>query len=462
MRDADETKSKEALPESERRRMALYDHIPGMVYRGRVDWPVETIYNSEQICGYSAGEFERGEVNWLDIMHPDDRDGVYEEGSKLAERQERIVQEYRIIAKGGDVRWVEDHKISYFGDDGVFAGIDGVVFDITKRKRAEEKYKFLFDAVPTGIGVSDFEGNILDCNRTTEEMLGYRLDELKSMNVKDYYTNPDERAESMEILKKKGKLRDLEVSFRRKDGSIIHVLINVDVIEQDGRKVLLATTRNITERMKAVDALKESEEKFRIITEQSFDVVFAADLDGTLTYASPSVERVFGYRPDEVIGRNMAELVPESEAPKVVQQFKDITAGKDVEGEEVQMRRKDGSIGIIEMNSGPVRKDGKIIGAQVSARDITRRRKAEDEIRKFKTISDRAGYGMAMADPEGRVIYINESFAKMHGYSLEMLIGKNLSVFHNEEQITNVFCEQGRTLGRRSGTREEITPHFPH
>ena len=71
-------------------------------------------------------------------------------------------------------------------------------------------------------------------------------------------------------------------------------------------------------------------------------------------------------------------------------------------------------------------------------RDITLRKEAEKEIRKFKTISDRAGYGVGIVNLEGELLYINQAFAEMHGYSAEELEGRDLSIFHNEEQMEKV------------------------
>jgi two-component system sensor histidine kinase/response regulator len=92
----------------------------------------------------------------------------------------------------------------------------------------------------------------------------------------------------------------------------------------------------------------------------------------------------------------------------------------------------------------------------VIVRNITERKRAEEEIRKFKTISDRASYGSAISDLEGNLIYINESFAQMHGYTPGELIGKNLSVFHNEEQMKNVERLNKQLVQKGSYVAEEV------
>ena len=136
--------SMDKLQNSERLYKTLCNNIPGMVYRAKSDWSTEIISNSQVVCGYSSEDINSEKVKWLDIIHSDDREKVLNEALRLNEKSSTIIQEYRIIAKDGSVRLVEDHKISTFTRKGVFSRVDGVVFDITELKRAEielENYK---------------------------------------------------------------------------------------------------------------------------------------------------------------------------------------------------------------------------------------------------------------------------------------------------------------------------------
>ena len=140
IRDITERKGAEkAQRESEEKYKGLARDIPGMAYKGRADWTTSVIFNSEVISGYTPDEFNSDKANWLDIIHSEDKPQVMEETSKLAECQAEIVQEYRIVTKEGETRWIADHKSSRFTKDGDFDGVDGVVFDITERKKAKEE-----------------------------------------------------------------------------------------------------------------------------------------------------------------------------------------------------------------------------------------------------------------------------------------------------------------------------------
>ncbi|MFH1616584.1 MAG: PAS domain S-box protein [Planctomycetota bacterium] len=137
--EAGRKQAEEAQWESEEKFHSLALNIPGMIYRRKTNWSVEMILNSQMICGYSSEEFGENKVNWLSLIHPDDRSWVLEESSKLQEQPMDVVQEYRIITKDGKTRWVSDHKVSIFKEDGSFTGVDGIVYDITDRKKTEQR-----------------------------------------------------------------------------------------------------------------------------------------------------------------------------------------------------------------------------------------------------------------------------------------------------------------------------------
>ena len=129
------------LRESEEKHTKLVHNIPGMVYEGKRDWSAEIINGCEELCGYTSEELKSNEKNLLNIIHPDDKERIFIEGSELPNQKNNLIQTYRIITKEGDIRWVEDHKSSNFSEDGTFMGIDGVVFDITDRVRVEEQIR---------------------------------------------------------------------------------------------------------------------------------------------------------------------------------------------------------------------------------------------------------------------------------------------------------------------------------
>ena len=125
---------------------------------------------------------------------------------------------------------------------------------------------------------------------------------------------------------------------------------------------------DISERIRTEEALRESEEKFRGIAEGSFDIIFILNNEGEITYVSPVVERVLGYNPDILLGKNFIEVIPESEYPRIDTVNEELSKGVGFEGFELKIRRKDGTLRYFEANIAPIYKNNESIGVQGIAR----------------------------------------------------------------------------------------------
>lgn len=161
-------------------------------------------------------------------------------------------------------------------------------------------------------------------------------------------------------------------------GNIAPVEINVAPVK-DGRRIVAVqgSMRNMTERKHMEEILRESEARFRGIAERSFDMIFTMDLEGHITYVSPAVENVTGYRVEEVIGEPFQRYLFKPDLSRAIQIFTGIVKGKTSECLQFQMVKKDGTQFFVEINVSPIVKDGVRIGAQGIIRDITERKLAE-------------------------------------------------------------------------------------
>jgi PAS domain S-box-containing protein len=112
-----------------------------MVYRAYPDWSAVVVSGCKRLCGYLVADLNAKEKNWLSIVHPDDAKKVKKMGTKVLKQAKTVVQSYRIISKSGDIRWVEDHKTSIFSGTNQYVGLEGIVFDVTERKQAEQYLK---------------------------------------------------------------------------------------------------------------------------------------------------------------------------------------------------------------------------------------------------------------------------------------------------------------------------------
>jgi len=225
------------------------------------------------------------------------------------------------------------------------------------------------------------------------------------------------------------------------------------------RFVHIAT--DITNLKRAEKALKESEEKYRIHFENISDVIYSLDRELRITHVSPSVERVLGYRPEELIGKIFTELpilAPESAGPALAN-AKHILAGERTAGAEYTFLARNGAERIGDVNSSPLRsREGEIVGIVSLARDITERKQAEETLRFTQFIMDEASESIHGLEPGGKLMYVNNSMCESLGYSREELLSMTVSDIDPNYHPAGEFLEFWREIKKR-GTISFETDH---
>jgi len=253
-------------------------------------------------------------------------------------------------------------------------------------RESEEKYRFLFDAAPVGIGIADLEGNVLDANLSMQEMTGFTLEEFRNINVQATYADPDERKLLIKTLKETGRVRDWEVRLKRKDGTIYYALLNADLVELCGQKVLLTTARDITELKRAEKALKaamakaeDEKNKSNAIISAIGDGIIIQDTDYRITYQNQIQNELYGNHVGEYCYRVYEGRDTICEGCPVELSLRD---GKVHRAE--RSVAIEGEIKHFELTSSPLRDStGKIIAGIKVVRDITERKLTEEEIKRY-------------------------------------------------------------------------------
>ena len=268
-RDITERKKAEnELAVSNLKRRALMENVPGMFYSGAPDWSAEIFSGSENICGYTAEEINSKDEGWLSLVHNDDKETVIKKGSNFAAIQENTTQIYRINNKDGRIVWVEDHKSPILSDNGEYAGVDGVVFNITDIKKAtmeitekNERFNRLAERSRTISWEVDHNGLYTYMNHVAKSVLGYDPEEI--INTKYFYDlHPEENREefkkaAFKIFEQKEIFNDLENALETKDGNVKWVLTNGSpIINADDQLIgYRGEDRDITDRKKAAEEI---------------------------------------------------------------------------------------------------------------------------------------------------------------------------------------------------------------
>ncbi|NPV59299.1 MAG: PAS domain S-box protein [Actinobacteria bacterium] len=167
------------------------------------------------------------------------------------------------------------------------------------------------------------------------------------------------------------------------------------------------------------------------------DVVFALDESGVFTYISPAIEFMSRYKVEEVVGKPFVDFVHPDDLPGLMESYLGTLEGS-LEPYEFRVRDKDGVTHLVRTSSRPILRDGEPRGLAGVMTDVTASRAAEEEARMLKTICENANFGIAVAGLGGEIIFVNRYFALSHGYLPEEVLGKNLSIFHNRDQISEV------------------------
>ncbi len=259
------------------------------------------------------------------------------------------------------------------------------------RKVAEEKLlalssyaRSLLEASLDPLVTISKEGKITDVNRATEDVTGYSREELIGSDFSDYFTVPEQARVGYQKVFTDGLVKDYPLAIRNKSGKITDVLYNASVyLDSQGKiKGVFAAARDITERKKAEEALRQSEVKLRTVADFAYDLEYWIAPDGTMLYMSPSCVKFTGYTPEEFINNSklFSNIIHPDDKALVGSHFESIT---EEERHEVDFRiiTRDGETRWISHACQPVFDGaGKWLGRRSSNRDITERKSMEYEI----------------------------------------------------------------------------------
>jgi len=205
------------------------------------------------------------------------------------------------------------------------------IYKISERNLAEENLKYserkfaaAFEASPNPMAITVVQtGVILDVNSAFEEWSGYLREDLsgKTTTELNFWVYPEERDAFVQQLKIHGIFHKKEVTFRIKNGNIRNILFSAKLFGAGYNTYMLSVAEDITERKKADKALADSEEKYRLIVENSRDLIYTLNTAGEFVYISPSVTSILGYSPQDLIGCSFISYIHPDDLPVVQEIF---------------------------------------------------------------------------------------------------------------------------------------------
>ena len=403
---SDITQRKEAEAarrESEERYRRLVEGSPDIHYvysskRGALFWSERV----RDLLGYAPDALKDDPYMWHDAIHPDDLPVVDRLIGSFDEGTADFDIEYRIQDREGDWHWFHDRCISKRrrGDELL---IEGLVTDITERKRAqqalrhsEERYRRVLDTMNEGLATMDKTGRFTYVNDAFCTMLGYTPEELLRCSHLEVVA-PSRREEHRQYFadRKRGEARVFETLLCRKDGETIPVILaGTPVLDEDGEFVgTVGAVTDITERKRAEEALRESETFLRQVIDTSPNCVFVKDWDGRYLLVNDTIAALYQTPKDEMLGKTDPELAgvdklgPEEAEQFVADDREVITSGEPKLIREESFTLADGSTRWFQTVKVPLAAGfGQHCMLGVAA-DITERKEMEEQLRQQERLA---------------------------------------------------------------------------
>jgi PAS domain S-box-containing protein len=387
----DRRQTEEALRQSSEKWEAIISASPDGIGMVSLDGRIQFASNKlAAMYGYSAEEKEAFlDKSIFDFIDPENHKILNENIRKLlAAEGKRTITEYMAIKKDNSRFYVDVNATVLFDSQGNTTGILFVERDVTERKRAEEKlreseqrYRLLIETAGEGIWVAQ-GAHLKFVNPMVLELTGYTEEALISRPFLEF-VHPDDRVLIRDnyLKRVKGEAVDHRYHLRilKKDKSINWVEMGGVKIEWEGQPATLNFVTDITERKRAEALLKESEEKHRLLIENSHDIIYTMTTEGVFTFVSPAWTALLGHPVNQVAGHPFQTFVHQDDLPGCMAWLqKVIETGQRQEGVEYRVRHIDGSWRLHTSSAVPLRDgSGTVIGFEGNARDISERERAE-------------------------------------------------------------------------------------
>jgi len=427
--------AEEALRESRQLFATLANISPTGIFR--TDARGKTTYVNPKWSELTGVSFEKAtNKGWVDVLHPDEKKELLSRWANNIATQTFSNEKLRIVRPDGTVRWILGHAVPEVINN-KFTGYVGTITDITDLVKAElslreseARLKRFSQITKEGIIIHK-NRIIVDANQAILHMLGYSAEELVGQDIIKKLALPKYH----QIIKKniqKEYVKSYDIEVFKKDGTTIPIEVaGINYTDINGETLRAVVFRDITQRREMEKALRESENKYRSLAEVSIDMILTYDLRGKITYVNPIVKTIFGYSPEELVGKRFHNYIAPEFLEKALSSFSKGKQGNPIPLYEIELIHKNGRRIPVEINPTPIYDtEGKIMGGLSIIRDIRVRKKAgkalkeseekyKEQSRLFRLMSDNIPDLVWAKDPDGRFIFTNKAIC------VKLLIAKD-------------------------------------
>ena len=404
--------------------------------------------NVKEITGYDAHDFVNDPKFWTKSIHPDDRQRLVNTFESIIQ-SEHYSETYRFKHKNGSYLWMMDEATLIRDNQGNPMEIVGYWTDITKQKEAEEKlrkseeeYRALFENIPIGLYRSTPDHKYLAANVTFVKQVGLAsFEDLVSIDPEQLAKRLDyDRNRFRDEINVKGEVRGLESEIKHSDGTSRFFRENARAIRDSQGTIVCyeGSVEDITDRVQAEEALRESEERYRSLIDNLSDIVVETDSEGKFTFISPQVTETLGYEPEEEIGKSGFDFIHPDDLELALEKLQEILRVGEVYNYEYRAKHKDGYY-------VPMSVSGRIIETEdeyklISVlRDISEKKKVEKALKeseeKYRLLFESAPIAIGVSNFEGETMTLNQKACEIMGYPADEIINADLDKTYIDPEI---------------------------
>lgn len=342
-------------------------------------------------------------------------------------------EEYRAIKSDGSTFYIEVNGDFIKNENGQPENIIFVTRDLTNRKIIEERLQksealsqSILDSSPDGIVTADLNGKLLTASPAILNMLGYTAEnEVIGRSFFEFINQKEHEKVKLNLVRMYNDeiTGSIEYEGIKADGTPLYVDIRGGFIKDNNgvRKNIILVVRDISEKKATEEKIEKSEEKYRNLIESINEIIYEVDGDGVVVFISPVVEKKYGYKQSEIIGRKVFDFIYFEDRPKILNAFSNLHI-KDYNYLEYRYVLKNGETCWVRSSTTPVFKDGKLISGKGSIIDINDLKLAQlalaDSEEKYSKAFNMSSYAILITQvDDGKFVEVNPAFTQISGYT---------------------------------------------
>ncbi len=392
------------------------------------------------------------------------------------ETSERLLRQDREVAEAAQPRqyetWIEGAggnriladivKVGVRRDDGTPIGVLGLARDVAERRSAEEilraseeRYRSFFaDSRAVMLLIDPQDGRIVDANDAACAFYGYDAAQIRQLRIRDInMLSPEEVAHEMRRAREQS--RDhFYFTHRLADGRIRDVEVLSGPLTIGSQTLLYSIIHDITDQRRAEAQVAASEAHYRNVVNQVQDVIFQTDEKGRWTFLNPAWERITGFSLSESLGKSYLDFIHPDDHELAGTIYDRLFSGQaETLSHEIRLLHRDGGLRVIE---GSVRATSGSVGSSGTLRDVTEKRRAEEQQRLAASVFDHAHDGIVITDPCERILDVNDTFCQLTGFSREEVLGKTPRILSSGRQSPEFYSRMWESLRSHGHWQGEI------